>query len=278
MDLFIDHYEPYPALCRKRDIPLQAFACADRREEMTQRVLVAGASGAIGTALIPLLIAAGYRVFGSTRRAERARKLEDAGVTPVVVNVFDAAALRDALVHIAPHSVIHQLTDLPIGLDPALMAQSVAANARIRDEGTRNLVAAAISAGSNRMIAQSIAWAYRPGVTPYDESCALDIDAQGPRGISVRGVAALEHHVLGNALLTGTVLRYGMIYGPGTGFYAPAGLSPLHVEAAAYAALLALQRSKAGIYNIAQDNEEVTSAKAKRELGWSPDMRSETYV
>jgi nucleoside-diphosphate-sugar epimerase len=257
---------------------LQALAIAERRKEMTHRVFVAGASGAIGTALAPLLIAAGYTVFGGTRRADRVRKLEDAGVSPVVVDVFDATALRDALVRIAPHSVIHQLTDLPFGLDPARMAQAVNANARIRDEGTRNLVAATISAGSKRMIAQSIAWAYRPGVTPYDESCPLDLDAQGARGTSVRGVAALEQHVLTTASLIGTVLRYGQIYGPGTGANAPTGSSPLHVEAAAYAALLALQRGKAGVFNIAQDDAEVSSAKAKRELGWSPDIRSATPV
>ncbi|MES2007650.1 MAG: NAD(P)-dependent oxidoreductase [Pseudomonadota bacterium] len=245
---------------------------------MTHRVLVAGASGAIGTALVPLLIEAGYTVFGSTRRPDRAKKLEDAGVTPVVVDVFDVVALRDALGRIAPHSVIHQLTDLPYGLDPARMAQAATANARIRDEGTRNLVAAAISAGSKRMIAQSIAWAYRPGGTPYDESCALDIDAHGPRGTSVRGVAALERHVLETAPLTGTVLRYGQIYGPGTGCDVPAGSSPLHVEAAAFAALLALERGTSGIYNIAQDDAEVTSAKAKRELGWSQDLRSGAHV
>lgn len=243
---------------------------------MTHRVFVAGASGAIGTALVPLLVAAGYTVFGSTRRADRVKKLEDAGVTPVVVDVFDAAALRDALVRVAPHSVIHQLTDLPAGLDPALMAQAVAANARIRDEGTENLVAAAISAGSTRMIAQSIAWAYRPGVTPYDENCPLDLDAQGTRRTSVRGVAALERHVLATAPLVGTVLRYGQIYGPRTGADSPTGASPLHVEAAAHAALLALQRGTAGVFNIAQDDAEVSSAKAKRELGWSPDMRSAT--
>jgi nucleoside-diphosphate-sugar epimerase len=243
---------------------------------MTHRLLVAGASGAIGAALVPLLVAAGYTVFGSTRRPERAKKLEDAGVTPVVVDVFDAPALRDALVRIAPHSVIHQLTDLPAGLDPARMAQAVSANARIRDEGTRNLVAAAVAAGSSRMIAQSIAWAYRRGVTPYDESSPLDVDAQGPRGTSVRGVAALEHHVLETAPLIGTVLRYGQIYGPGTGSDAPGGSSPLHVEAAAFAALLALEQGKAGIYNIARDDAEVDSTKAKRELGWSPDMRAGT--
>jgi nucleoside-diphosphate-sugar epimerase len=124
---------------------------------MADRVFVAGASGAIGTALVPLLIATGYTVFGSTRRVERAKKLEEAGVTPVVVDVFDALALRNALLHIAPQTVIHQLTDLPPGLDPARMAQAVTANARIRDEGTRNLVAAAVSAGSSHMIAQSIA-------------------------------------------------------------------------------------------------------------------------
>lgn len=245
---------------------------------MTHRVLVAGASGAIGAALVPLLIKAGYAVFGTTRRADRAKTLADAGVTPVVVDVFDALALHDALVRIAPHSVIHQLTDLPPGLDPARMAEAVAANARIRDEGTRNLIAAAIAAGSKRMIAQSIAWAYRPGERPYDESCALDIDAQGPRGISVRGVAALEHHVLNTALLTGTVLRYGQIYGPRTGNEVAAGSSPLHVEAAAYAAFLALERSRSGIYNIAGDDAEVDSAKAKRELGWSPDLRAGTPV
>lgn len=241
---------------------------------MADRVFVAGASGAIGTALVPLLIAAGYTVFGSTRRVERAKKLEDAGVTPVVVDVFDALALRNALLHIAPQTVIHQLTDLPPGLDPARMAQAVTANARIRDEGTRNLVAAAVSAGSSHMIAQSIAWAYRPGATPYDESCPLDIDAQGTRGTSVRGVAALEQQVLEARSLTGTVLRYGQIYGPGTGADAAAGSSPLHVEAAAYAALLALQRGNAGVYNIAEDAAEVSSAKAKRELAWSPDWRS----
>lgn len=245
---------------------------------MAHKVFVAGVTGAIGSALAPLLIEAGYTVFGGTRRVARARELAAAGVEPVVVDVFDADALHDALVRIAPVSVIHQLTDLPPGLDPARMAQAVSANARIRDEGTRNLVAAATAAGSRRMIAQSIAWAYRPGATPYDESCPLDTDAQGARGTSVRGVLALERQVLDAATLSGTVLRYGQIYGPGTGVDAPAGSSPLHVEAAAYAALLALQVGHAGVYNVAQEAADVTSAKARRELGWSPDMRSAARV
>lgn len=245
---------------------------------MTHKVFVAGATGAIGTALVPLLIDAGYTVFGSTRRAERAEALREAGVVPVVVDVFDAASLRDALVSVAPQSVIHQLTDLPAGLDPARMAEAVKNNARIRDEGTRNLLAAARAAGAQRIIAQSIAWAYRPGVTPYDEASPLDVDAEGTRGISVRGVASLEKQVLEAGSVNGAVLRYGQIYGPGTGADTPKGSSPLHVEAAAYAALLVLQQNRTGVYNFAQDDAEVISEKAKRELGWHADLRGEVRI
>jgi nucleoside-diphosphate-sugar epimerase len=259
MDLFADHSKFYPA----------RYLLKESRT-MTRKIWLAGASGAIGVALTPLLIDAGYEVFGSTRRAERLRTLEAAGVTAVVADVFDAAALRDAMARVAPHAVIHQLTDLPFGLDPARMAQAVAANARIRDEGTRNLVAAAVAAGCHRMIAQSIAWAYRPGVPPYDESCPLDVDAPGSRAISVRGVAALERYVLTTPQLSGTVLRYGQIYGPHTGMETASGASPVRVEAAAYAALLALEKNASGVFNIAEDNAEVDSSRAKRELGWSP--------
>jgi nucleoside-diphosphate-sugar epimerase len=241
---------------------------------MTLKVFLAGATGAIGTALIPQLLAAGYTVFGGTRRPERAMPLEQAGVTPIVVDVYNAAALTSALVRIAPYAVIHQLTDLPANLEPARMSEAIAANARLRDEGTRNLVEAAVLAGCTQMIAQSIAWAYRPGSLPYDETHPLDTEAGGLRGISVGGVIALEQHVLAAQSLTGTVLRYGQIYGAGTGTEVPTGPSPLHVEAAANAALLALQQVKAGIYNIAQDRAEVSSGKARRELGWSPEFRS----
>jgi len=101
-----------------------------------------------------------------------------------------------------------------------------------------------------------------------------NIDAAAPRSTTVQGVVALEKCVLEATSLVGTVLRYGQIYGPGTGADEPSGTSPVHVQAAAVAALLVLQRSKGGVYNIAQDDAEVRSEKAKRELGWSPSMRS----
>ena len=223
--------------------------------------------------LVPLLVDAGYAVYGSTRRAEGPKALEAQEVTPVVVDVFDAPALASALKRIAAGSVIHQLTDLPRDLDPQAMAEAVVRNARVRSEGTRNLVAAALAAGCGRLIAQSIAWAYAPGPKPWREEQPLDLAAAGSRAASrARGGRAgrIDARARG---LKGTVLRYGQIYGPGTSRTTPGGAGPVHVEAAAWAALLALQRCRGGIYNIAEDGPEVSSEKAKRELGWHAGLR-----
>lgn len=242
---------------------------------MNGKVFLAGAAGAVGAALTPLLVESGYEVYGTTRHIERTDSIRAAGAHPILVDMFDRATLADAVERIAPTIVIHQLTDLPPGLDPARMADAVARNARIRTEGTANLVAAARAAGCERIVAQSIAWAYAGGASPYDESQPLDTAAEGARAVTVNGVMALEHGVLSLNQTggIGTVLRYGNLYGPGTGRDAPQGASPLHVEAAAWAALLAAQRSRGGAFNIAEDSAEVTSEKAKRELGWRPDMR-----
>ena len=104
----------------------------------------------------PLLRAAGYEVHGATRNADRCAVLEAAGATPVVVDVFDSAALRTTLARIRPRHVMHQLTDLALLGDPARAGEAARRNARIRDEGTRNLVAAALAAGSETLVAQSI--------------------------------------------------------------------------------------------------------------------------
>lgn len=124
---------------------------------MAYRIFLAGASGAIGQRLIPQLLAAGHQVTGTTRNADRAAKLGTLGVEPAVVDVFDADALSRAMRAARPDIVVHQLTDLPAGLDPSRMAEAVVGNARIREEGTRNLVAAAVASGVRRMVAQSIA-------------------------------------------------------------------------------------------------------------------------
>jgi nucleoside-diphosphate-sugar epimerase len=126
-------------------------------------VFVAGATGAIGRRLVPLLRDAGHAVTGITRFPEKAAALETLGVRAAVVDVYDARALLKAMASSYPDVVIHQLTDLPQTLDPTARPAEFGANARLRVEGTTNLMAAAIVAGARRVVAQSIAFAYRAG-------------------------------------------------------------------------------------------------------------------
>ena len=122
------------------------------------------------------------------------------------------------------------------------------------------------------LIAQSIAWAYAPGPEPHAEGDALDLGAEGSRAITVRGVAALERTVLDAAPVEGIVLRYAWLYGGGASAR-PAGSPGLHVDAAACAAVLAVERGAPGAYNIAEPSGLLSIDKARRELGWDPDFR-----
>lgn len=155
------------------------------------RVFLAGASGAIGRQLTPLLVAAGHEVAGMTRSPDKVEMLRELGAEPVVVDVYDREALTEAVVAFEPDLVMHQLTDLPS--NPAEIPAKGSANARVRTEGTRNLLAAAQAAGSPRFLAQSIAWRL-PGNAhdSVDEHERMVLDAGG------------------------LVLRYGRFYGPGT--------------------------------------------------------------
>ncbi len=236
------------------------------------RVFLAGAAGAIGRRLVPLLLRAGHEVTGTTRSQERATDLARAGVNPVVVDVFDRRGILERLSSARPEVVIHQLTDLPRELDQARIAASYAANARIRTEGTRNLLAAARSASVRRCIVQSIAFAYAPGGEPHPETDPLNL-ADPMRAVTVQGTADMEQQVLGEGAMEGIVLRYGLLYGPGTWYAAPERKPSLHVDAAAHAALLAITRGQPGIYNIAEEDGVVAIDKARVELGFDPHFR-----
>jgi nucleoside-diphosphate-sugar epimerase len=182
------------------------------------RIFLAGASGVIGVRLVPLFVAAGHAVAGMTRSPAKAQTLRRLGAEPLVCDVFAADALRDAVTAFRPHVVMHQLTDLPD--DVADLSAYMAANARIRREGTRNLLAAAAAAGAVRFLAQSIAFPL-----PGDAGAA---------------VAEHERMVLDAG---GVVVQYGQFYGPGT-FYEtdPPPPPAIHVDDAARRTVPLLER------------------------------------
>jgi nucleoside-diphosphate-sugar epimerase len=169
-------------------------------------VFVAGATGVIGRSLVPLLVEAGHEVTAMTRSARGEALVQTLGARPVVTDALDPEAVSNAVRRTGPDAIVHQLTDLRAG--------NSAANARLRTEGTRNLVTAAEAAGVERIVAQSVAWAYVAGDNPAGEETALDLGASEPRSTTVLGVAALEQAV--HELPEWVVLRYGALYGPGT--------------------------------------------------------------
>jgi nucleoside-diphosphate-sugar epimerase len=172
---------------------------------------------------------------------------------------------------------MHQMTDLPQSFpDGGLSDPMVASTARVRMQGGRNLLDAALATQAQCFIAASLAWAYTalPGSHgPHTETDALDTQGSGISQLTVEGVLALEQLTLQSPPLRGIVLRYGRFYGPGTWSDRASGNVPVHVDAAAHAALLALQSEQRGIFNIAEERGLVSTAKARRELGWQSGYR-----
>jgi nucleoside-diphosphate-sugar epimerase len=197
-----------------------------------------------------LLIEAGHDVTAMTRRRKAVEVLRSQGAEPVAADAFDRAAAFAAVG--GAEVVIHQLTDL--------RERDFAANARLRVEGTRNVVDAALAAGVRRMIAQSIAFAYVVGDGPADEERPLDLERWS-------AVAALEAATA--ELPEWVVLRYGLFYGPGTWYdRIPAdAASFVHVDAAAAAAVQALHWPS-GTYNICEDASPGADNRRARALGW----------
>ncbi len=228
------------------------------------KVFLAGATGAIGRLLLPMLVNAGYEVTGTTRSATKTASIAAAGGRPVVVDALDRDKLFAALAEAQPDVVIHMMTDLN--------GRDFAANSKLRIEGSRNLVDAAQAVGVKRMIAESISWMYAAGEAPATEDEPLDLTATGSRGRAVAAVQALEQAV--TEMPVGVILRFGILYGPGT-WYSLDGLTTeqikqgelvandavtsfVHVADAASAAFAALDWS-AGVVNVVDD--EPASAK-----------------
>jgi nucleoside-diphosphate-sugar epimerase len=242
------------------------------------KIFLAGATGAVGKRLVPLLVAHGHDVAGTTRSPAKAEDLRAAGAQPVVLDVLDSAAVMAAVGRAAPDVVIHQSTALAgFTGNPRRFAKEFAPTSRLRSEGTDNLLAAARAAGVHRFVAQSYAgWFYAPrGGQVITEDDPPDPDPPEDIRPMLAAIRHLETAVTTAEDMDGLVLRYGGFYGPGTSI-SPGGVhaelvrrrrfpiigsgsgvwSFAHIDDVASATLAAVEgpTSHSGVYNIVDDD------------------------
>ena len=236
------------------------------------KVLVAGATGAIGRPLISALIASRREVIGITT-TEDARALRDRGAEAFIADVLDRNAIDAVFRKVKPDAVIDELTSLPKEYTPEEMKAAAVRDWKLRLVGGRNLQDAAISWAARRYIAQSTGFFYAPGAGLATEREPLASEASSGIAGNVRTYIQSEERVLNDPDLQGVVLRYGFFYGPGT-YHDPATgslsrqvrerqypiigsgqgvFSFVHVEDAAAATVAALE-AEPGVYNVV-DND-----------------------
>jgi nucleoside-diphosphate-sugar epimerase len=266
------------------------------------KVFVAGATGAIGKRLIPLLVEAGHQVFGMTRSSYKSEQIRASGATPVVADALDREAVRRAVCGAAPDVIVHELTAIPDKLDIRRFDQVFATTNRLRTEGLDYLLAAAQEAGCRRIVAQSYAgWMYaREGGPVKTEEDRLDPNP--PAGIrgTFEALRYLENAVTKLSGMTGIALRYGSFYGPGNTLGSGGAMvneirkrripivgsgggvwSFIHIDDAARATARALEAGSSGIYNIVDDEPAPVSewlpALAKA-VGAKPPLRIPAWL
>lgn len=238
------------------------------------RVFVAGATGAIGRRLVPMLVQAGHQVTAMTRSPRKVESIRAAGATPVVADALDAGAVKQAVRQASPEAIIHELTALPANLDLRHFARDFAVTNRLRTEGLDNLIAPARDAGCRRLLAQSFAgWPYaRQGGPVKTEEDPLDPNPPPAFRATLAAIRYLERAVAAESGMAGIVLRYGAFYGPGNAIGAGGALldqvrkrrvpvvgggtgvwSFIHIDDAARATVRALQQAAPGVYNVVDD-------------------------
>lgn len=230
------------------------------------KIIVVGATGAIGPRLVSQLVERGHEVVGTSRTKQRTERLRELGAEPAVLDVLDRQAVRRTILESRPEAVVHQATALAGGIDWKRFEESFAQTNRLRTEGTDNLLAAGREAGVRRFVAQSYAgWPYaRVGGPVKTEEDPLDEEPPEP----VREtLAAIEHLEAAVVSAGGVALRYGAFYGgpidplrdavrerkvpivgDGGGVW-----SFVHLDDAASATVLALVRGEPGVYNVVDD-------------------------
>jgi len=237
------------------------------------KVLVAGATGAIGRPLVSALVAAGHDVIGMSSTERGAQTLREKGVDGQVANALDENVVLALARKLRPDAVIEELTSLPKRYTPAEMRAAADRDRNLRLVGGRNLHNAARAAGAKRYLVQSAGFFYGPGEGLATEKDPLALNASPGIAGSVRTYVQIEERVLGAPDLPGVALRYGFFNGPGTyqdpvdgsvsvqlreKAYPVIGsgrgvFSFVHVEDAAVATVAALE-AEPGIYNIVDDD------------------------
>jgi nucleoside-diphosphate-sugar epimerase len=239
------------------------------------KIFIAGASGAIGSQLVPQLVARGHQVVGTTRSAAKTGALRALGAEPVIVDALDPDSVADAVARAEPEVVVHQLTALSGPVTFRNAKRAVAATNRLRTEGTDHLLAAGRAVGVGKFVAQSnCAWMERTGGPVADENGRMEPNPPADAKEMVAALRHLEDAVTGISWADGIALRYGSFYGPGTGIEAAPDAvmaelirkrrfpivgggggvwSLVHITDAASATVAAIERGKPGIYHVADD-------------------------
>ena len=236
------------------------------------RVLLAGATGAIGRPLIRGLKQHGHSVFGLVHSAESTHVLTEMGAEAVIGDALDAALVRTAIARVRPDAVINELTSLPRHYTPAEMKAAAERDSMVRREGNVNLLAGMRESDVRRYVLQSSGYWYAPGPGLADESSPLAVDASPGVAAGVRLYLELESTAFRASEIDCVAMRYGFFYGPGT-WYTNAGdmgeqvrqqqvpiigagqgvWSFVHIEDAASATVAALECTP-GAYNIVDDH------------------------
>ena len=236
------------------------------------RVFVAGASGVIGRALVPRLVAAGHEVTGTTRDDRSAEAIRATGAQAAICDALDAAAVEDAVIEANPEVIVSELTSLPKDYD--LRTIDYEPTNRLRIEGGRNLISAGRKVGARRYITQSIAFVYEPeGDWVKDEEARTWVEAPGRFASGLEATLTSEREALEADGMEGLVLRYGQFYGPDTYFDRGGSIAEqvrkrrfpqvgsgsgvfsfIHVDDAADATVASIERGAPGIYNVVDDD------------------------
>ena len=241
------------------------------------KVFVAGATGVLGRQLVPQLVARGHAVVGMTRSQSKEGLVRGLGARPLVADALEPDAVAQAVASAEPDVIVHELTALSGDFDMRRIDRAFQATNRLRTDGTDHLLAAARVVGARRFVAQSYAgWpAARTGGPVKGEDAPFDPDPPEKLRAMLDAIRHLEAVVTGAGWVEGVVLRYGAFYGPGTTLSADpaaahsaavrkgrfpvvgdgAGIwSLIHIEDAAAATAIAVERGAPGIYNVVDDD------------------------